>query len=367
LVDYLDANNDLIHIESSSLKEALLAFQETNASVLLYIREGFSENITRGLRGGIKVYANLVSLTIAETGLTDVVSGLLGRYNVDFSKNRIERLLEEAGEAADADAVRSPLSVSYASVIKGNVLEVHPQAILGLVMSQSIMLPIMMMIMLMFAIQMAATSIAIEKEQKTLETLMTLPVGRMTILSGKLAGSVVVAVAGAVAYMIGFGYYMSSAFGFAPELPSMSLGEASIGLQPLGYLLLGVTIFVTLISGLALAISLAAFTDNVRGAQSLTGFLIIPIVIPAIILMFTDLSMLPRAVRWALLLIPYTHSITASKAVFLGHYASIAWSILYIVAFTVAVLYVAARIFSTERIITARFRSLSLRGLLRKR
>jgi len=367
LIDYLDANNEIIEIDAPSLEDALLAFQETNASVLLYIREGYSENITSGRRGGVKIYANLETLTIAETGKTDVISRLIGIYNVEFSKNRIERLLEEAGEEADPDAVRSPLSIAYASVIKGNVLEVHPQAIFGLVMSQSIMLPIMMMIMLMFAIQMAATSIALEKEQKTLETLMTLPVGRMTILTGKLAGSIVVAVAGAVSYMIGFGYYMNAAFGFAPEMTSMSLGEAGIGLQPLGYLLLGVAIFVTLVSGLALAISLAVFTDNVRSAQSLTGFLVIPVIIPAIILMFTDLSMLPPAVRWILLVIPYTHSIVASKAAFLGNYAAVAGSIAYISVFTVVVLYVAARIFSTERVITARIRSFSLRDLLRKR
>ena len=367
LVDYLDANNALIRLESPSLEGALMAFQASNASVLLHVPVGYSENITQGLRGRVKVYANLVSLTIAETGLTNVISGLLGSYNVAFSLEIIERLLVEAGEAVDAGVVRSPLSVSYASMVKGNVLEVHPQAIFGLVMSQSIMLPVMVMIMLMFAIQMAATSIAIEKEQKTLETLMTLPVGRMTILGGKLAGSVVVAVAGAVAYMVGFGYYMGSAFGFVPEAATMTLGDARIGLEPLGYILLGITIFVTLVSGLALAISLAAFTDNVRSAQSLTGFLVIPVIIPAVILMFTDLSMLPDAVRWVLLVIPYTHSIVAAKAAFMGNYMVIARSIVYILAFTVVVLYLAARIFSTERIITARIRPQGIRGLLRKR
>ena len=223
------------------------------------------------------------------------------------------------------------------------------------------------MIMVMFAIQMAATSIAIEKEQKTLETLMTLPVGRMTIMSGKLVGSILVAVVGAIAYMVGFGYYMNSAFGFAPEMTSMSLGDVELGLRPLGFLLLGITIFVTLVSGLALAISIAVFTDNVRSAQSLVGIIIIPVIIPAIILMFTDLEMLPTTIQWALLLIPYTHSIIASKASFLGNYLVVARSIVYITAFTVSVLYLAARIFSTERIITARIRSFSLRNLLRKR
>jgi ABC-2 type transport system permease protein len=189
----------------------------------------------------------------------------------------------------------------------------------------------------------------------------------MTILSGKLAGSIVVAVAGAISYMIGFSYYMSSAFSFAPEMTSMTTGEVGLGLQPVGALLLGVNIFVTLVSGLALAISLAVFTDNVRSAQSLTGFLVIPVIIPAIILMFSDISMLPPTVRLILLAIPYTHSIIASKAAFLGNYAVVLRSIAYIAVFTVIVLYLAARIFSTERIITARFTSFSIRDRLRRR
>lgn len=366
-LSYLYTNNTVIPIEADSLENALIDYQDTNATTLLYIREGYSENVSQGLRANVKVYANLKSMTIAETGSSDNVNSLIGIYSYYLSINKIRTLLEETGDSADPGVVRSPLSISSASIIKGNVLEVPPSAIFNLIMSQSIMLPIMIMVMLMFAIQMAATSIALEKEQKTLETLMTLPVGRMTVLSGKLAGSITVAIAGAISYMIGFGYYMTSAFSFAPELTSMATGDVGLGLEPVGALLLGVNIFVTLVSGLALAICLAVFTDNVRSAQSLTGFLVIPVIVPSIILMFSDLSMLPATVRWILLTIPYTHSIIASKSAFLGNYFIVARSIAYISVFTVATLYVAARIFSTERIITARFTSFSVKGLLKKR
>ena len=366
LLDYLFTNNTVIPIEAESLQDALIAFQGTNATALLYIRDGYSENVSRGVRGRLKIYANLKSMTIAEAGASDTVSNLIGIYSYQLSMNNIHRLLEEAGDPSDPNAIRSPLSVSSASIIKGNVLEVPPSSIFNLIISQSVMLPIMVMVMLMFAIQMAATSIALEKEQKTLETLMTLPVGRLTILSGKLGGSIVVAVAGAISYMIGFSYYMTSAFSFAPELTSMSTGDIGLGLQPLGMILIGVNIFVTLVSGLALAISLAVFADNVRSAQSLTGFLVIPVIIPSVILMFADLSMLPPTFQWILLAIPYTHSIIGTKAAFLGDYFLVVRSIAYIAAFTVAVLYIAARIFSTERIITARFASFSLRDLLKK-
>jgi ABC-2 type transport system permease protein len=221
------------------------------------------------------------------------------------------------------------------------------------------MLPIMVMMMVIFAIQMAATSIALEKEQKTLETLMTLPVGRLTILGGKLAGSVVIAVAGSISYMIGFSYYTSSAFSFAPQLTSIDLTGVGIGIQPIGYALLGIVMFVTLVSALALAISLAVFTDSVRSAQSLTGVLIIPLIIPAMILMFSDIEMLPPTIQWIMLAIPYTHTMLATKAAFLGNYWVMMRSILYISVFTVLVLWIAAKIFSTERIITARFTSFS--------
>lgn len=83
--------------------------------------------------------------------------------------------------------------------------------------------------------------------------------------------------------------------------------------------------------------------------------------------MFTDLEMLPRTVQWVLLLIPYTHSIVASKAAFLDNYIVVLRSIVYITGFTIAVPYLAARMFSTDRILTARIRFIRLKDLMRKR
>jgi ABC-2 type transport system permease protein len=312
------------------------------------------------------IYGNIKNMNIAETQSTNVVGTLVNIYSYYYSIARIGSLLQAAGEVASPDAIRTPIAIDYQSIIKGNVLNISPDAIISVVMNQSIMLPIMIMVMVMFAIQMAATSIALEKEQKTLETLMTLPVGRLTILGGKLAGSIVIAVAGAIAYMIGFGYYMGSAMSFA-QLSTVNLGGAGIGIQPVGYVLLGINIFVTLVSALAMAISLAVFTDNVRSAQSLTGILVVPIILPAIILMFSDIDMLPQTFQWLMLAIPYTHSILASKAAFMGDYWIVLRSIAYISVFTIVVLYIAAKIFSTERIITARFTSRNLSDLFKKR
>ncbi len=355
LLSYLYTNNSVVPIEALTLEDALSQFTETDGSSMVYIPDGYNDNITLGEQGKLKVYANLRKLNMAETQSTDIVTSLINIYNYYFSISKINILLENAGAPGSAIGHRNPITINYASILKGSVLEIPPMAIFSLVMSQSIMLPIMVMMMVMFAIQMAATSIALEKEQKTLETLMTLPVSRMTILWGKLSGSIVIALAGAVSYLIGFGSYMNSAFSFVPEAMSMSLSDVNIGITPIGFLLVGIVIFVTLVSALAMALSVAVFADNVRSAQSFTGVLITPIMIPALVLMFSDIEMLPQSFQYIMLVIPYTHSIIATKAAFLGEYFIVMRSIFFISIWTVAVLYIAARIFNTERIITAQF------------
>ena len=367
LLNYLYTNNSVVPIEASTLEDALSQFTETDSSSLVYIPDGYNDNITRGEQGKLKIYANLRNLNMAETQSTDVVTSLINIYNYYFSINKINILIDNAGAIGTPEGHRNPIQLDYASILKGSVLEIPPMAIFNLVMSQSIMLPIMVMMMVMFAIQMAATSIALEKEQKTLETLMTLPVSRMTILGGKLSGSIVIAVAGAISYLIGFGSYMNSAFSFVPEAQSMSLSDVNIGITPVGFLLVGVVIFVTLVSALAMALSVAVFADNVRSAQSFTGVLVTPIMIPALVLMFSDIEMLPQSFQYLMLVIPYTHSIIATKAAFLGNYFVVLRSIFFISIWTVAVLYIAAKIFSTERIITAQFSLSDFMNKLRSR
>lgn len=355
LMTYLYTDNLVVPIEAVNLEDALSQFTETDSSSLIYVPPGYNDNVTLGQQGRLKVYANLRKLNMAETQSTDVVSSLINVYNYYFSIQKIENLIESADARGTPLGYRNPISIDYASILKGNVLEIPPMAIFSLVMSQSIMLPIMVMMMVMFAIQMAATSIALEKEQKTLEILMTLPVSRMTILGGKLSGSIVIALAGSVSYLLGFGSYMNSAFSFVPEAQSMSLTDVNMGITPVGFLLIGVVIFVTLIAALAMALSVAVFADNVRSAQSFTGALITPIMIPALVLMFSDIEMLPTSFQYLMLAIPYTHTMIATKAAFLGEYFVVMRSIFFISIWTVALLYIAARIFSTERIITARF------------
>ncbi len=342
-------NITIIETQASTIDAALEELQQTNMTTLIVIPSGFSQNLTLGLKGSLKVYSVYKSLSIAEGARSSVVDVPI---NV-FEGALIRQVIIQAFPGRDPSTVLDPVSVSSFAVFKGNVIDVPAEVLSSLFMSQSLGFPMVIMMLLISAMQVAATTISIEKEEKTLETLLTMPISRLGILTGKLVGSVVVAAAGAVASMVGVNYYTSSIFSLMPT-ETVNLEALGLSMSPLGYVLLGIVMFVTIVSALALAIVVAAFSENVRSAQSIVGFLNIIFIIPSLVLMFADIEILPYPFQMVLYAIPYTHAILASKAAFMGDYFIMVRSIVYISVFTVVVLYVAAKIFTTEKIVTAR-------------
>lgn len=361
LTAFLSVNLNVtpVNVSASSIDAAIESLRETNVTVLLFIPQNFTYNMTHDLGSRLDFYSIFKSVSMSETGKSEVADLLLSAYESSLVVQKIQQAFPDSNPYT----ILNPINISYFSVVKGKSVEVPPNALFGIMMSQSIMFPMVIMLLLIFAMQIAATSIAIEKEEKTLETLLTLPVGRLSILTGKLAGSVLVAVAGAVASIIGVNYYVGTAFsGFAATAPQgVDLQALGLAPSPEAYMLLGLTIFVTIVSALALAICIAVFAENVRSAQTLVGYLNLPIIAPSIILMFADIEILPPAVQIVLYAIPFTHSIVAAKAAFLGNYPTVFVSIAYISLFTVAVLYVAAKIFTSEKVVTARISMRRLR------
>ncbi len=266
-------------------------------------------------------------------------------------------------EAFKRQLAPDPFQSLSKSIIKGEPADIPPTVLFGIMYSQVFALPVTISMLLVFSMQIAATSVASEKEEKTLETLLSLPISRFTILLGKLSGSIIVAAVGAIALIVGFNYYMGS-FMFMGEL-GVSVDLATIGLAPtlLGYAILGASVFMSLLSALALAIIISAFSEDVRGAQSVVGYLYVVIMLSMFIIMFTDFNSLPLVARVVLLAIPYTHPMLAAQATLTGNYLLAILGVVYVALFTVGLLYVAAKLFATEKILTAKlkFRGLRLR------
>jgi ABC-2 type transport system permease protein len=253
---------------------------------------------------------------------------------------------------------------TQSSIVKGKIIEgVDVRVLTTLMLSQAIALPVTMLILLTYSMQIAATSVAMEKEEKTLETLLTLPMDRFAILAGKLSGSIIVAGIGALAYMFGFNYYLGS---FTSSIPTGASADlVSLGLVPsfFGYLLLGVSLFVTLLSALALAVILSAFAQDVRSAQSLVSYVFPFVFVPSIALMYLDINVLPFWLKVVLYAIPFSQPIMASRAVTAGDYITAGLGIAYVAVFTLVIMYAASRLFATEKILTVKLR---FRGFRKK-
>jgi ABC-2 type transport system permease protein len=337
LTDYLILQKNLVitRLNVSDTADAVNYMRNSNDTALILIPQGFGINRTQLKKGMVEVYSVFNAGSLIEQTSSQLVNSYLVNYN-----SRSE-----------------PLEPKSYSIVKGEPVDVNPQILFGVVFSQIFIMPITILMLLIFAMQLASTSVAMEKEEKTLETLLTAPIDRFTILAGKLTGSIVVAVIGAAAYLVGFTYYFNS-FTFSTGTAGTSVDLAAFGLTPslLGYVLIGASLFVSLLSALALAVVISAFADDVRGAQSLVGFLYILFILPMFFMMFSDINSLSLPLRIVLLAIPYTHPMLAARAAITGDYLLAGLGVVYVSIFTVIVLYVAARLFATEKILTMKLR-----------
>ena len=339
-------------LDVSSINEALSIAQEKDLPVIMVIPEEFTESINSGIQAKVEIYTIFKSLSMAEMGKASTPTSVV-RFLNDYLVNEF---IKKAFPDRDPNSVLNPIiSIRY-SIIKGKVVNVPPEAIMGIIQSQSMTMPLTVMMVLVFAMQIAATSIAIEKEEKTLETLLTLPVNRLSILASKLLGSVIIAAIGSSVYLIGYTYYISSVTSFneftGVQVPSAE--ALGLTITPLGFMLLGISLFLAITSSLAMAITVASFTEDVRSAQTVVGYLYIPVFIPSFILMFIDIKSLPIHLQFILYAIPFTHPILATKAAILEDYMTIILGIIYVLALTIAILYITAKLFTTEKILTMR-------------
>jgi ABC-2 type transport system permease protein len=349
LIEYLNSSSLHVVVINDTNPQGVVdqgLLDQYNSTTFMVIPSGFSQNLTRHMEGRFSVTGTVEIYGIFNGG-GGLFSGIGGSAVTDY--------VEGFNRAVAPDVIEATES----SIIKGQIEQgISASTLSGLMISQSIALPITIMIMLTYAMQIAATSVAMEKEEKTLETLLTVPVDRFAILMGKVASTIIVAGVASITVLIGYNYMLGSlSMGIVGNLGG-SMDLVALGLVPSvwGYALLGVSLFCTLLSALALAVVMSAFSENVRGAQALVGYIYPLIFIPAMALIYLDITTLPSALQAVFYAIPYSHPIIASKAAVTGDYGIIIFGIIYVAVFTVVIMYIASRLFATEKILTAKLK-----------
>ncbi|MEM4461951.1 MAG: ABC transporter permease [Candidatus Bathyarchaeia archaeon] len=357
LIDMLRSMNASIYtVKSRSISEAILEASSRDLNILLIIPEGFSSNITIGVKARLQVYSVIEGFSLLST----IPSSAIQAYIATYRDILVYSLLRRVAPDIDPSFILNPVSLDEYTVIQGSTVKVPPSIIFQRLFSQSLMLPFSMFMVVIVAMQIAATSMAKEKEGKTLEILLTLPIKRVHILMGKLAGSILIAIIGSASYLSGFTIYMSS-FSLIPQEGLAGLGipveyVKIVEIPVQGYIVMGILLILSLIALLSIAIGLSALADDVRSAQSLLGIVFIPLIIPFLFTIFTDVNSLPIALRILVYAIPLSYPILSVNSILSGDYLTPILGIIYLAIFTLSTLYVSAWFFESEKILTAKIR-----------
>ena len=325
------------------IEEGLEEVRGENGVALLMIPETFSENIYANNPGGLEIYWIMRGVGMMDSISSGTVEGLIQAVNQEISKSLIQQ-----DSPADPNLILNPTTRIETTFFKGKEIEgVSPGTLGNMLMSQSIVIPIVVMMLIIMAGSSVISSMGLEKENKTLETLLTLPVRRSHIVIGKMVGSALVGMIMAAIYMIGFSRYMSSF-----QSSDINLADFGLVLGMQDYLLVGISLFTALLAGLSLCIVMGTFAKNYRSAQALIFPITALALISAFIVMFKDFDTIPVALRILVFAIPFTHPMMAMRALMLDNYPLVISGIAYTAVFTVVMIGIAVRIFNSDRLLT---------------
>jgi len=328
---------------SEKIDEGIDAVKGKGGTALIIIPSNFSNSIENNQSGKIEVYWIMKGAGIMDSISSGVVEAVLRELNARISRGLIEK------GSVNATFALSPTARNETTIFKGKEMEgISPGMISTMLSSQSIMVPIIMMIIIMMAGGMVISSMGMEKENKTLETLLTLPVRRSSIIAGKIAGSAIVGLLMAVIYMVGFRYYLAS----FQVSEGVNLADYGLTLGMWDYLLIGLSLFLALTAALALCMVLGTFAKNYKSAQTLTVPVSILALIPMFMVMFKDFDTLPLFLKFVLFSIPFSHPMMAVRALLFGDYTLVISGIVYVTAFTLVMIGIAVHIFNTDRLLT---------------
>jgi ABC-2 type transport system permease protein len=355
LIDELRKQDFKVKVYRTSLKEALEDELKRGGSFVIKIPEDFEKRILSGKQGEIELYTYLSSFSYAGVQKASKVKAVIMTVNEIISSSLLAGKLEL--NLNEIQQVKNPVKFKEVVQIGKIKAEGSSEAVLGFVSTQGSFIPIILTVVIVFSAQSVAAAIASEKENKTLETLLAAPVSRTAIALSKMFASAIVALLAAVLYIFGFRYYIS-------KLASVEMGvkmgaelskiasRLNLQLSALDYFLLGLMIFLSIMVALGIAIILGSFTDSVKSVQAVITPLMILILIPYLLTLFTDIETLPNSLKLFVYAIPFTHSLLSMQNLFFHRYDIVLFGILYQAVLFSILLVIVRSIFSTDRILT---------------
>lgn len=329
---------------SNDTQFGLEILKQKDGIALIVIPHNFTERIRTEHPGNIKIYWIMKGAGLLDTISSSIFESII----VDINTNISKKLISD-NTSINASFILSPTQrVETTSFKNLEFPGISPNTISGMLSSQSLLIPIIMMMIIIMAGSIVISSMALEKENKTLETLLTLPVKRTSIVSGKIIAAAIIGLLLAVIYMVGMQYYFAG-FQFST---GVNLASYGLILTSADFIWIGISLFIALIAGLSLCMLLGTFAKSYKSAQTLTFPITMLAMIPMFITMFADFDTLPLALKIFTFAIPFSHPMMAPRALLFHDYTLVIGGIVYIAIFAIVTISIVVWVFKTDRLLT---------------
>ncbi len=379
-VNVLDSGSD-----RNSWKQTM---DENSLRSITVIPEGFSE---KAEKADLEDKAQLIKLTsVDSTGLMNMIDDVSSSSNDEriYTYMRDYYAKMNGITTDDYDLMDSPLAEKELTAANGAVAEISPSTVSGILMAFNSVMPFAIFILLMMASTMIMTAISTEKIDKTLETLLSAPVSRVSVLVAKVLAALITALINSLVTTLGFGFYMISMMNSgaysdmssgmsvqtAEGMQAMSGADVAAALAQLGInisfgniALVFFELFITIAIGLCLSLIVGAMATDAQSLQTLLMPVMFLTMIPFFVTMFADVSKMGIVGKVVMFIIPFTHAYTAMGNIVFGHTGMLIGGLIYQLVFLGGTMYAAVKIFTTDLLFTMKLpepRKKAKKGLL---
>lgn len=338
--------------------------EDLGLTQVIVIPEDFTKTVLEDKKPAKLMYYS----TLETLAMTSTISSAGSQAGVEIITDSIKKtLMLEKFNFAEISQIENPVALIETTIVGGKSAQISASALSSLATMQGVFVPIVIFILILYSSQMIISAISTEKIDKTLETLLSAPVSRMSVLTSKMLASAVVAALNAAVYMLGFSQFMDGMMGGSMDsTPEYSQAMVDLGLKlsTTDYFLLGIQMFFTILIALSISLILGALAKDVKSAQSLIMPIMFLAMIPYMLTMFVDLSTLPTIIKGVIYAIPFTHTFTAIDNIIFAKDTLFWGGVIYQIAVLIICMFFAIKLFTSDKIFTL---TLDFSKLKRKR
>ena len=342
---------NVIEINSDDYAEEL---KKADVKNVVLIPEGFTESVEQNKSAQVQYIQQLNSL--ATFSNLNAGSQVAVEYLSAAVKEVVYSTKVAGGKLTNQEVtfLNDPITLDETTIVAGKSENISSSIVLSLCSAQSNIVPIMLFVLVMMSSNMILNAVSTEKIDKTLETLLSAPVSRLSVIAAKMLAAAVIAAMQASVYMLGARNMMSGVMdnvsadsGYSEILKNLGL-TMSAG----QYVLVGLQMFLTILIALSVALILGVLAKDAKSAQTLTLPVMMCTMIPYMLSMFVDIKSLSPAARYIVYAIPFTHSFMAMENAMFGNMDIYVGGLIYQALFLAVCMFAALRIFMSDRIFT---------------